>query len=395
MKLLSRYIFSKMVLALALTLMALSVTIWLSQALREFDLVTSYGQSFGVFLRVSALIFPSLVMIIGPTAMLIAILYTLNTLNNDSELVVINASGASQMVLLKPVLLIGLIMTMIVGAITLELAPGTQRSLRDLITAVNTSLVTSVIREGEFRNLAPGLIFHLNERLSDGSLSGIYVADSREPDQTITYIAKRGTLLDNPLGTFLIMQDGTIQRRQTGSISMVDFQSYAFDLSTFTSTGPEPVIQPTQQPMSFLLNPDPDDPYFQRNPGRIRSELHDRLSSPLYMLVFALVPLALLGQAHTTRSGRGLLITTALIVVVILRGAGFVLSGTAAKADWAIPALYAVPLGGILVSLVIILGNIRVTLPESLSTLADSIGRRFSGRRRQTSARLSGPEADY
>jgi len=110
------------------------------------------------------------------------------------------------------------------------------------------------------------------------------------------------------------------------------------------------------------------------------------------MLVFALVPLALLGQAHTTRSGRGLLIASALAIVVALRGTGFVLSGSAANNAAAIPALYAVPVGAILASLFIILGNIRISVPESLSALVGSIGRWLPGGRRRMASRLHGPQ---
>ena len=46
--------------------------------------------------------------------------------------------------------------------------------------------------------------------------------------------------------------------------------------------------------------------------GHIRSELLDRLASPLYALVAGLIAFASLGEARTTRQGRGLAIGGAI-----------------------------------------------------------------------------------
>ena len=114
------------------------------------------------------------------------------------------------------------------------------------------------------------------------------------------------------------MSNGTIQQRSKvdQSISMIEFSSYAFDLSSFTSTGAVPTLKPMERPTAYLLNPDPDDPYFREFPGKFRAELHDRLTAPLYCFLFALVPLLFLGQAqsdppepHGQRSPRRCLLT--------------------------------------------------------------------------------------
>jgi hypothetical protein len=109
MNLLETYIFKRMVGAFILSLVTLSLTVWMTQALREFDLVTGQGQSIGTFFRITLLLLPGLITIVSPIALLIGVIYTFTLLNNDSELVVINASGAPQKTLLKPVLVLGLV----------------------------------------------------------------------------------------------------------------------------------------------------------------------------------------------------------------------------------------------------------------------------------------------
>ncbi len=91
---------------------------------------------------------PALVMIIAPLALFIAILYTLNRLNSDSELIVMNAAGLSPMIILRPFAILTLVVTLIVGSITLFAMPESFRALRTIITKVRADVVTRILQEG-------------------------------------------------------------------------------------------------------------------------------------------------------------------------------------------------------------------------------------------------------
>ena len=55
----------------------------------------------------------------------------------------------------------------------------------------------------------------------------------------------------------------------------------------------------------------------------MRAELHDRLTAPLYPLVFTLVAYAYLGAPRTTRQSRNLSLLGTVGVVALLRFIGF------------------------------------------------------------------------
>ena len=101
-----RYIFRTATLAFLAGLFALTAVVWVTQALRQFDLLTSKGQTIVVFLTMTGLTIPSLVAIIAPVALFAGVLYCLNKLNGDSELVVMSASGVSPGALLRPFLVL-------------------------------------------------------------------------------------------------------------------------------------------------------------------------------------------------------------------------------------------------------------------------------------------------
>jgi lipopolysaccharide export system permease protein len=389
MKLIGRYIFKRMLAAFLLSLGGLAGTVWLSQALRELDLVTAKGQNFVTFFQVSSLIFPGLLLIVCPVAVLIGVIYTLNQLNADSELVIINASGASQATLLKPALVLGLGVTVIVAVMSLYLVPRSLQSFRSLLTNINTDLISSFIQEGTFMQIGENLVFHVRDRRPDGTLEGIFIQDERQADQSSVYIANRGIILKNPLGSFLVMQNGTIQQRSIAkeSMSIIEFQSYAFDMSTFGAANSQPTFKPGERTTSYLLAPDANDPEFQKRPGTFVAELHDRISSPLYTLLFALLPVAALGQAQTTRQGRGLVMLGTVLVATTIRVAGLILAGLAAADIWIVPILYVLPIGSIAITLGVILGGVRFSGSDGFAAVMIEFFERFIPGRRRSAGR--------
>jgi lipopolysaccharide export system permease protein len=390
MRLIELYIFKRMVRAFFLTLLVLSSTVWLSQALRQFDLVSNMGQTIITFFEVTLLLLPPLATAVSPPALLIAVIYTFRTLNDGSELVVINASGAPQSALLKPVVLTGLIAAILTASMTLYFSPLALRQWRELITDVRGNFLTTILREGQFMSLAPKLTFHLSKRNTDGTLQGIFLSDSREPSTTITYLAERGAVLDNPLGVFLVMANGTIQKRdnRNNSISIIEFSSYAFDLSSFSAQASVPPLRPQERPTAYLVNPSPDDKYFQKYPGKFRSELHSRLTTPLLTLVFAIIPLVFLGQAETTRQQRSASIGLAVMAVLGVGIIQFVLAGASEESLIAVGLMYLVPVVALLVSILLVLAGKQPKPPERLLALGDMLAGRARGmlRRREASA---------
>ena len=382
MNLLETYIFKRMVGGFILSLVTLSMTVWMTQALREFDLVTGQGQSIGTFFRLTLLLLPGLVTIVSPIALLIGVIYTFTLLNNDSELVVINASGAPQKTLLKPVLFLGLVAAIFTASMTLYFTPLSLRLWRTMITEVRADIVTTILREGDFMRISEGLTFHLRGRGADGTLEGIFVSDDSSPDATVTYLAENGIILDNPVGTFLIMRDGTIQRRNKtdGAISMIEFTSYAFDLSTFASrSGKVRPFKPSERETTYLIAPSPEDRQYQRYPESFAAELHNRLSAPLYAFVFAIIPLAYMSQAQSTRNGRGYIVAAAVSLAFVIRMLGYYFGTIAEFNAFVIPLLYLLPIGVTVGASILVLRGIQLSVSERAVMFFETIFERLSG----------------
>ena len=335
----------------------LTAVIWISQALRQFDLLTSKGQTILLFLNLTGLIVPSLIAFITPIALFAACLYTLNKLNADSELVVMSASGMTPLRLLSPLLALAMLLVLANGFISLYAMPWSFRQIQDIGAKVRADIVTRVVREGQFVQLDQGFVFHYRERGAKGALLGIFMQDRRDPERVNTYLAEAGQTVETAGQNFLVLEKGSIQRQQPGSkdAAIVVFERYAIDLAQFAPGGDGVNYKPRERSTLELMALDYEDAYIKRAPGRFWSELHDRFTAPLYNLVGALTAFLFLGQARTTRQGRGVSIISAILVFGLIRTAGIWVLTVFVTRPSAVALVYGIPVIAALVMLALIL----------------------------------------
>ncbi len=374
---LDRYLFTNAAIAFVAVLGSLTTMVWLTQVLRRFDLLATQGQSLFVFFNITALALPMLMLVIAPIALFIAVLFTLNRLSADSELIVMNAAGVSRWRIFRPLLALTLIVASLSILVSAEVGPWTLRTLREQIARVNADIVSNVAVPGRFLSLEKGLTFHVRERGPNGLMMGIFVHDARTPENETTYIAERGRITQADKAAYLILDQGVMQRRQTGKApNFVEFQRYAFDLSQLTPNQ-SVFYRATDRTLIDLMTADDRDPMYKQDPGRFRAELHKRLSAPLFPIAAFVIAFAFLGQARTTRQSRGLAVAGAAGTFALVEILGFGTQGFIAKNASFTWLSYFVPLAGIAYGLLIISGILQLKMPNLLQRLADAVAARF------------------
>jgi lipopolysaccharide export system permease protein len=377
---LDRYLFSTAAIAFLAVLGSLTTMVWLTQVLRRFDLLATQGQSLYVFLTVTALALPMLMLVIAPIALFIAIVFTLNRLSADSELIVMNAAGVSRWSVFRPLFALTMIIATLTILVSAEVGPWTLRTLREQIARVNADIVGNVAIPGRFMTMDRGLTFHIRERGPNGLMMGIFVYDARNPENETTYIAERGRIAQGDGKTaYLILDQGIMQRRQgaTKSPNFVEFQRYAFDMSQLTPATNNVLYRATDRPLYDLIVADESDEMYKQDPGRFRAELHKRLASPLFPIAGFILAFAFLGEARTTRQSRGLAIAAAAGAFGLVQVLGFGTSGFIAKNASLVWISYLVPLAGIGYGLLMIAGYGQIRVPAFLQNFADLLAARF------------------
>src|SRR5439155_20685040 len=137
-----RYIFRTTFGVFLVVLVSVTTLMWMTQALRNIDLITNQGQSAFVFVGITGLIIPLLVLLIAPFALMIAVAHVLNKLGNDAELIVMNAAGMPPWQIFRPFLAVGFVVALLVAAISVYVSPKCLRDLRIWATEVRTQIIT-------------------------------------------------------------------------------------------------------------------------------------------------------------------------------------------------------------------------------------------------------------
>jgi lipopolysaccharide export system permease protein len=371
-----RYIFRTTFGAFLLVLISLTGAIWLTQALRDVDLMTSQGQTVLVFIGITSLVIPQLVMVIAPVALVVAASHNLHKLAADSEIIVMNGAGMRPWALLKPFLGVTVVASVMLAIISSYIAPISLQTLRQWITQVRTDLVSNIVQPGRFIAIENGLAFNIRERRPNGLLVGLLMDDRRDPAMRVTIVAERGELLKNETGNFLLLENGSIQRHELKQRdpNIVVFDRYAFDLSQF-SGGPQVVkLSVRERYLWQLLWPDTSDPQYQDQVGQIRAELHDRILAPLYPFAFVLIAFAFLGAPRTTRQSPAWSVTAVILAVSCVRLVGFASTVFALKYPFAVLFEYAAVAIASGASLWAISRGLIIEPPAFLVKAVDTIG---------------------
>jgi lipopolysaccharide export system permease protein len=343
----------------------------------------------GSFATLATIILPTIIPVVLPFAIVIGITQTLNAMNNDSELAVIDAAGSSRSIIYRPVLILAIGMAAFSFMISNFVEPQARVSAREMVAEAYADLLSSVIEEKTFRSIEDGLFVQISERHSGRILQGIFLVDYRDPNWDLVYYAREGSI--DPSGTTLTMHDGEVHRKaKDGRISIVKFLSYAFDLSSMAeSTGNTPLYA-SDRTLSDLLNPDPTDTVFTASPGSFRSELHRRFSDWLLPVVFALVSLVIAGGARSSRRARLHPMVSALIICFALRWMLFYVTNLTKFNAKMVPLVYAVPLTAAAIAIFMLMTNTQIQMPRFLSSFLAIASRRVRKQVSRIDANSSG-----
>lgn len=366
------YIFRRATLACIGSTLATVLFVWTTQAVSRIDFATGNGGSIVSFLHFMGLLIPQFLVSVLPFGIVVGSVQVLNTMNTDSELPVIAGSGMGRWRIAKPFLIIGALCSAYVFISNHIIEPTTNSASRDVLTQSRADLLTSLIQEGRFTKASSNLTIYVDEKTSEG-LKGIMISDTRDIKTSLIYYAKRGAVAEVDGQSLLVMQDGEIHRKspREDNVTVIRFQSYAINLSQFSSAEGATFYFIYERPTSFLLNPDQSDKFVKQYPGQVKAELHKRMSSWMYPILMTLVALVLAGNPRSHR-------TTKFSNYVLAFGTALMYYGLA---QWAyninkidasyLYVIYLIPVLGILFCIWMYLSGRTLEVPNFLLVMFD------------------------
>ncbi len=368
-----RYILRQIAIMMLSIAVALTLAVWLSQCLRYLGVIVSHGLPMGLSFKFLALMLPSLLILILPVSMFIAVAFVYQKLMLDRELVVLRACGVSQLALSRPALALAVIVTAACYALSLYFIPLSAQSFIDFKHKFLGSFGQFLVQEGVFSAAGPGVTIYVRQRDDDGSLRGILIDDARDPRNPISYTAAFGTLQSTESGLRLTMRNGTFQQRDPAAdtLSILNFDDAAIDVAIDSEARGERRRMPEELYLHELLNPDAE--IVQTVPvATLRAVAHTNLAMPLYALGFTAIGLAFILGGGLQRRDRTLRIFLAIVTVGLLEVIAVSLRNLAGKNPSLLPLMYVGPLLPTLAALVAMAyadGRPRLRVPRHRQTV--------------------------
>lgn len=298
MKLFEIYIYHRISRTFIMASLFIAFIGWTAQILQHINIISNNTQSIIILLKISYMILPMIIPIVIPFCFVTTATQTLVEMNKNSELLIIDNTGTSRILLMRPVLLIATFLSILLFILGNTVEPKCRLAINNLLVQAQFNLIFSRIEENTFSRINNDLYIEIAKRYPDNTMKGIFIADSRDHMIDKIYYAQKGLVdLDNKS---LILQKGEMHKRNLESkdISITKFDSYSTDMEILKKI-PKINVKAEEQSLSFLLNPNPNDlQYNEQMAGDYRSELHQRLTKWLFPIIFGLVTIL-----STERSG--------------------------------------------------------------------------------------------
>ncbi|MEF2551829.1 LptF/LptG family permease [Aurantimonas sp. A2-1-M11] len=390
MTILERYIFRRAFVYAASSLTSLVLIVWIVQALSRIDIVKTSASAAGNIFWIALMLLPDLAAGVMPFALLIGAIQALNSLNSDSERAVISAAGASQKVIARPIIALGLLGGLIMLLIANVVGPASMSAFQNGIRSINADMITLFLKPGRFEQVQQGILISIGD-VNGATVKSLVIADTRDPASDLTYFAREAKIIDQDSQSLLLLFDGQLHRRNTAdnSVSVIQFQTYAFDLAELRPATDNSWVRASERSTAELISPDPNDGLYQERPYSFTEELTDRMTNWLFAIAFVLWAIVVAGHPSTNRQGTGPAMAIGLCGGLSLKAAGFVvLSQIEQGFVWVLLA-YLLPLAAIALNSLLIWRNFDMLgwapLQQANAFLQEGIAA-LSGRRRPAEA---------
>tara|TARA_B100000953_G_scaffold267902_1_gene236845 strand:- start:579 stop:1691 length:1113 start_codon:yes stop_codon:yes gene_type:complete len=298
-KLIFRNIFKDITYFFLITSLALTLIVWVIQAVNYLDFVSEDGHSFKVYFMYSLLSLPKIFNKLILFVFFISVFFTISKYEENNEILIFWTYGIKKTEFLNKIIKFSFLYVALSIILSVFLVPKTQDIAKSFIRDSNIEYLPSLIKSQHFNDAASNLTIFVEEKTSEGLIKNIFIKDSyKDGSQIIS--AKEGLLAKKNDSFYLILYNGNIINLSKKNTNVIKFEKSEFNLSKYeTKSTIFPKIQETDS--SRLLeclnsfrttNQGYERGLFRCNESSIDAvfkEIYKRLILPFYIILAAFV----------------------------------------------------------------------------------------------------------
>ena len=213
MSIIFRYL-TRQTLATMLAVSGVLLMVFMSGRFIKYLADAAAGELSGdVLFAIMAYRFPGFLELILPLGFFIGILLAYGRMYLESEMTVLFACGVSDRQILGHTLIAGLLVMLLVGAMSLWLTPWGMSNVERIFNEQSQATEFEMLAPGRFQTLGDGGRVTYTQALSDDNLKlqGVFIAEYSETDQQLSLVvAEEGSqFVDDKTGSrFLVLENG-------------------------------------------------------------------------------------------------------------------------------------------------------------------------------------------
>jgi len=251
MRILRNYVIKEFIWPLIGALLVLSFVMILGNLVKIAELVINKGVDIMNVVKLFMYMMPALLTYTVPIATLIAVLLSLGRLSSDNEIITMRASGINPVHIIAPLLIIGLIISLVLLIFNDRIVPYAHYAQRKTLVEVGTKNPAAALEPGIFINSFDRYILFIYA-IDGNKLRNIRIYEPQGEDKpTRVIIARQGEFIPVPESNIIKLKliDGNVDEpdpNNPNNFYKLNFKTYFMTLNMVQPQSKENV-QKTQR----------------------------------------------------------------------------------------------------------------------------------------------------
>ena len=317
-RLIDRYLLSRMVAPLVVSLALVLSALLIERVLRLLDLIAAKGGSLQPILTMAASLLPHYLGLALPAAFFLSVLTVAMRLSENAEIEALQSAGLPLRRLAVPFVVIGLLLALLSIALFGYLQPYARYAYRAALNTATASAWVGPVSAGRFIHADKDIVFHVAGTVADGEvLEGVFIEHRQSPTATDIITARYGALQQDTGadgGRVLVLREGQQLRIRASGTTVLRFDRLVvrrdmLDPAFFRPRGRDERELTLDELWSATHGGEGPVPL-----ATMRAELHGRLVRAASLVLLPLLALPMGVAAKRRRRGAGIVVSALLLV---------------------------------------------------------------------------------
>jgi len=224
---------------------ALTLIIWVIQAVNYLDIVTEDGHSFKVYFLFTLLSLPKIFSQSLPFVFFLSVFYIVSDYEDKNQLLIYWSYGVNKLQVINQIIQLSLIFVIFQIIFSTIAVPYAQDKSRSYIRSSNLDFFPNLIKPKKFIDTVKGLTIFIDEKNEDGSFSKILLKDETNRNNVQIIIAEKGNIILKDDKKTLLLNNGEILKvNKNNKTTSFNFRTTQFNLENYSSkTTKTPKVQ--------------------------------------------------------------------------------------------------------------------------------------------------------